>query len=145
VPIKNYTTEISAMKSIGEIQGCLVAHGARSIMINYDENREPVSLSFLISIKGKDMPFQLPANIKKVEAILGKHKRLVNQEKLHAQASRVVWRILKDWVTSQMAILETEMVTLDQIFLSYMEIKEGKTLYQVLESRGFYLTEGKSQ
>lgn len=32
MPIKNYTTKIDVFKTIGEIQGCLVRHGARQIM-----------------------------------------------------------------------------------------------------------------
>jgi len=49
MPIANYTTEVPAMKSLGEIQGNLVAHGAKSIMIDYDEHGEPKALSFLIT------------------------------------------------------------------------------------------------
>lgn len=30
-PIANYTTTVMAMKSIGEIQGMLVAHGATTV------------------------------------------------------------------------------------------------------------------
>lgn len=51
-PLKNYTTEISAMKSVGEIQGKLVAHGASSVLVNYGPDREPVSLSFVIRTSG---------------------------------------------------------------------------------------------
>lgn len=31
MPIKNYTTEIDAFRSIGEIQGILASHGATKI------------------------------------------------------------------------------------------------------------------
>ncbi len=57
-------------------------------------------------------------------------------------AARVGWRILKDWVRAQMAILETEMVEIEQIFLPYMEAKDGRTLYETMIDKGFYLTEG---
>ncbi len=156
MPLKNYTTEASAMKSIGEIQGNLVAHGARAIMINYGSDRQPESLSFIISIKeSNDIPFRLPANIPAVEKVLERQLssssyRSYDQEyqqqrkkKRHEQAFRVAWRILKDWVDAQMAIIETEMVTLEQVFLPYLVVKDDRTLYETMVARGLYLAEGK--
>ncbi|KKK48060.1 hypothetical protein LCGC14_3148970, partial [marine sediment metagenome] len=70
MPIKNYTTTISAMKSIGEIQGILVAHGAKAIQIEYGDDREPCSLSFIIPTPQGGLSFRLPANIKAMEKVL---------------------------------------------------------------------------
>jgi len=156
MPLKNYTTEVPAMKSIGEIQGNLVAHGARSIMVNYGPDREPGSLSFIVPTKQGDIPFRLPANVKSVETILvnmrarkpeewhSDYKQVM--ERIQKQAARVAWRIIKDWVDSQLAIIETEMVTMEQVFLPYMLVKGGQhTLYETMVDRGFYLTEGRGQ
>ena len=63
MPLKNYTTEVPAIKSVGQVQGNLVAHGARAIMINYGADREPESLSFIIPTKQGDIPFRLPARV----------------------------------------------------------------------------------
>ena len=41
-------------------------------------------------------------------------------ESRRQQAIRTSWRTLKDWVEAQMALLETGMVTMDEIFLPYM-------------------------
>lgn len=41
---------------------------------------------------------------------------------------RVAWRILRHWVDSQMAIIELEMVQIEQVFLPYIINKNGKTL-----------------
>jgi len=153
VPLKNYTTEISAMKSIGEIQGKLVAHGASAVMINYGPDREPRNLSFIVPTHNGDLPFRLPANVKKVEAILLSMRATKPEswhrdykktmERIQKQAARVAWRILKDWVDAQLAIIETEMVTLEQVFLPYLQIKGEQTLYEAMVDRGFYLKEGK--
>ena len=157
MPIKNYTTEVSAMKSIGQIEGNLVAHGARAIMVDYGADKGPVSLSFFVPTPQGELPFRLPANVPAVANLLIKQLASSNyrqwdnayqqekRKKMENQASRVAWRIIKDWVDAQMAIIETEMVTLDQVFLPYMTTKTGKTLYQVMVSQGFYLTEGKGK
>ena len=48
----------------------------------------------------------------------------------------MAWRIVKDWVEAQMALLATGMVELEEIFLPYM-LSGDRTLYQVLTERGF--------
>jgi len=154
MPLKNYTTEISAMKSIGEIQGILVAHGAKTILIDYNPDREPESMSFIVPTTHGEFPFRLPANVKGVETILLNMRARVPEswrsdykktmDRIHKQATRVAWRIIKDWVDAQLAIIETEMVTIEQVFLPYMLVKGGQyTLYEVLANRGFYLEDGK--
>ena len=140
MPIANYTTKVPAMRSVGEIQGILVAHGAKSIMINFN-GAEPESLAFLVSTSHGDLPFLLPANIDRLQKVLDGQR--VRTQVDRAMAARVAWRILKDWVRAQMAMLETEMVELEQIFLPYMEVEQGKNLYQTMNDRGFYLGVGK--
>lgn len=129
-PIANYSTSVTARTSVKEIQDMLVAHGAKRILMDYDQGK-PVGLAFTVVTAYGEVPFRIPANIDKVKAVLTKQRvRIEVSEEL---ASRVAWRILKDWVRAQMAILETEMVTIDQIFLPYMQAGEkGKTLYEVM-------------
>jgi hypothetical protein len=42
---------------------------------------------------------------------------------------------------SQMAILETKMVKIDQIFLPYIVNKDGTTLYELLKNKNFFLAD----
>jgi hypothetical protein len=142
-PIANYTTTVTALKSIGEIQGMLVAHGAKHILMDY-EGEDPVGLAFIVNTPYGDTPFRLPANIDRVWMVLNKQR--VRKQVSKELAARVAWRILKDWVRAQMAILETEMVTIDQVFLPYMQVgKDGKILYDVMVDRHLQLPEGKDE
>lgn len=139
-PIANYTTTVTSLKSIGEIQGILVGHGAKHILIDYD-NEEPVGLAFMIATPYGDAGFRLPANINKVQTVLNKQR--VRSQVSREMASRVAWRIVKDWVRAQMAILDTEMVSIDQIFLPYMQTgQDGKTLYEVMVDHRLQLPKG---
>lgn len=156
MPIANYTTTVAAEKSIGEIHGMLVSHGASHILTDYNEGK-PSGIAFIITTQYGEKPFRLPANVDKVVAVLLRELQSSSyrswdtqyqeqrKAKFKEQASRVAWRILKDWVRAQMAILETEMVTIDQVFLPYMEIGEqGKTLYEVMVDRHLQLTQGEN-
>ena len=52
------------------------------------------------------------------------------------QAERTAWRIVKEWVVAQMALIETEMVDMEEVFLPYM-LAGDRTLYDVLSERHF--------
>jgi len=58
-----------------------------------------------------------------------------------AQAERVAWRIVKDWVEAQLAILESEMVHLDEIFLPYMVNNNGQTVFEIYRNNQLMLEE----
>jgi len=118
--IKNYTTDVPADRSILEIERLLTLFGAEAIIKEYDANQRVHSLSF----KLKDDAFKLPANIEGVKEILFKGKRpppTKELEKRRAQkASRVAWRIIKDWTHSQLSLIASGQAKPLEIFLPYM-------------------------
>ena len=72
--------------------------------------------------------FALPCNTDAVFAKLTERRVLgTSPESRRQRAIRTSWRILKDWVEAQMALLETGMVTMDEIFLPYI-LSGGQTL-----------------
>jgi hypothetical protein len=134
----NYTTEIAAEKTVGEIQRKLAQAGARQVLHGYDTNGNLNELSFRIKTQFGEMAFRLPANIEAVEAILTRQfksgrSRFASRE----QATRVAWRILKDWVEAQLALLQTGMVTIEQAFLPYAQNEKGQTIYEALSEKRF--------
>lgn len=44
--IKNYTTKVDVYQSLGEIQASLAQHGARKVMVDYDEEGTPSEVAF---------------------------------------------------------------------------------------------------
>jgi hypothetical protein len=135
----NYTTKIEASKTISEIQENLVRHGATSIMTNYTDNGLIESLSFVIkTIDGQNIGIKLPCNAKPVLGVL-ENQKIPRSYQNEEQALRVAWRIIKTWVEGQMALLETQMVKMEQIFLPYALNKDGITLYESISSNKFAL------
>lgn len=142
----NYTTVIDVFKTLGEVQQLLTKSGARKIMVDYDEKGVPVKLSFLIPTIYGDLGYQLPARIDNVFAVLQKQysqnkvpRKYVSME----QAGRVGWRIVKDWLEAQVAFIESEMVTLDQVLLPYMTARGDKTVYELMQEQRMALPSGK--
>lgn len=52
MPIKNYTTKVPAVQTVGEIQGILAAHGARKVMMDYAENGKVTAVTFALDCCG---------------------------------------------------------------------------------------------
>ena len=125
MPLLNYTTKVDIYTTLGAIQGQLVKHGAKKIVQDYDDQGRIVSLSFLIETPAGVRGIRLPANVDAVHTVLARQKVKCDRE----QAERVAWRIVKDWVEAQMAILESEMVQMDEIFLPYMVNDKGQTFF----------------
>ena len=138
MPLLNYTTKVDVYTTLGAIQGQLVRHGARKIMQDYDENGRITSLSFLVDTPSGPRGIRLPANVDAVHTVLIRQKVKCDRE----QAERVAWRIVKDWIEAQMAILESEMVQIDEIFLPYMVNNVGRTLFEAYRENAGLLETG---
>jgi hypothetical protein len=137
MPLLNYSTKVDIYATLGAIQGQLVKHGAKKIMQDYDDQGRIVSISFLIDTPAGVRGIRLPANVDAVQEVLARQKVKCDRE----QAERVAWRIVKDWVEAQMAILESEMVQVDEIFLPYMVNDKGQTFFAAYRKNQLRLEE----
>lgn len=152
----NYTTTKDASETIAEIQKILANYDVSGIMTEY-EGRQVSSVSFKMSIGGKTMGFRLPCNWRAVQAVLTtqnenrgyrrtqygdkrKDRRIDDSDE---HSIRVAWRIIKDWVEAQLALVEVNMTTVPQIFLPYAIMKDDRTLSEhVAENPNFLLGNG---
>lgn len=137
--ILNYTTTIEAYKTVSEIENILVKHKAKSIMKDY--NGEAIeSLSFLVDVGYNQIPIKMPAKVDECLKVLQNEKKKNSKVKAtREQAERVAWRILKDWVEAQMALLDINMVKMEEVFMPYIVDKTGQTLFEKLEEQRFLL------
>lgn len=129
MPIKNYTTQVPANRSIEEIQNSLVAHGATGFMLEYEKGTGRISaLKFILDLEGQMLPFQLPVQWRMFQTVLKSQR--VSRWNDEDYCYRVAWRVLRDWIMAQMALYETKMVSIPQIFLPYAVTKDGRTLFE---------------
>lgn len=132
MPLLNYTTEVQVTRSIGQVQAMLVEAGARQIMASYNEIGTPIGIGFMVETQHGPRGFSLPVNADRVLAVLRRDRKVAPRYKTPEQAERVAWRIMKDWLEAQLAIIRTEMVTLDQVMLPYMQSAPGgPTIYEL--------------
>lgn len=139
--LKNYTTQVPANRSIEEIQTSLVKHGATGVLLEYENGTGRIeALRFRLPINGQDVHFSLPVQWRRFQEVLRQQgiKRYRDEDYVY----RVAWRCLRDWVLAQMALYETEMVELPQVFLPFVTAANGQTLYQQVSNGQFLLPSG---
>lgn len=150
--IKNYTTEISVEKTIGEIEILLAKYGARKILKEYDDNQQITYLSFMVKHETSYIPIRLPSNPEKIIVILNEkaESREIPKKYLNdmGQARRIMWRVILDWIDSQMTMIEIGQRSLLEIFFADVcPIGSDETLYKNLTKKGLpeYLIEDKRE
>lgn len=140
--LKNYTTTIKTEKTINEIQQILTKHKAKAILTEYDDMGNVAALSFKIETQQGILGIRLPAKQDNVLKVLQIQKR--NNSTIKAtqdQAARTAWRNIKDWVDAQMALIDTEMVQIDEVFLPYILNNKGQTLYEYFKENNILMIE----
>lgn len=128
MPILNFSTKIDAWKTVNEIQQILAKHKITHFSIK-NEGSFPVGLSFTIDYNGVPLNFLLPSNYKGVLHCLKNDRKVPQRSKNEEQALRTSWRIVKDWVEAQLAMVESNLAPIQEVFMPYLIINgSGQTL-----------------
>jgi len=140
MPILNYSTEVPAERTVAQIIGMLARKGAQSITQDFLADGRVKAIRFLLNVGGLPSTFALPANIDGVASVIMAEKpysRYSNQTrdewmmKQRAAAERISWRILKDWIEAQMALIESGQADAGQVFMPYAQQADGRTMYEL--------------
>lgn len=142
MPALNYTTTIPAERTMAECQGMLGKHGASHVSIAYEDG-EASGLAFGLRTPHGERTFTLPVDVDAVHQLLLRqldsgelrpHMK-VQVVRSRAHAANVAWRVVKDWLEAQLALLEAQMATLDQVMLPYLNVEGNQTLYAAYKER----------
>src|SRR5712671_3911822 len=141
MPIKNYTTTVPANRSITKIQDDLVKHGVTRVLYKYEQGTGRIeALQFLLRIKNQDVAFSLPVHWRKFQRVL--ELQQVRRWDEEEYVYRVAWRNIRDGVMSQLALYETEIVDMGQVFLPFATEAKGQTLHEKMVEGRFFLGNG---
>lgn len=140
MPLKNYTTQVPANRSIQEIQDALVKNGASGVLLEYERGTGRIAaLKFKLIMGDKDLAFQLPVEWRSFQKVL--QSQGIRRSDDEDYVYRVAWRCIRDWVLAQLALYETQMADIVQVFLPYAMPDGVSTLYQRV-LKGNYLGDG---
>lgn len=136
--IKNYRTSVNAIKTVGEINAILVSTGASNVSVDYVD-KKPDGIKFSLDVYKQTFTFRLPCNPHGVLATMkrdGVGKSLCTLE----HARNVSWRIIKDWLHAQIAIIDAGQAKAAEVFFPYLLESSGETIYQKFENQQLQLT-----
>lgn len=140
--LRNYTTSIPEEKTIMEIEQILAQFGASAILKDYHGDESVKAISFKVKTEHGEMPFKIPMDDKQIaqyrsEQFTGYTKK-ENTKKDLVTARKIGWRIIKDWIHSQLSIVQLRLVKVEEVFLPYMfNYQTNKTFYKMLEEKKF--------
>jgi len=137
VHLKNYRSGMGIERIFDVIRRSLVEHRAKQIIFEYADDGRVKALVFSLDIAGTLHGFQMPARVERVEKLLYPHGDMTPSQK--EQAYRTAWANIRDWITAQMALIDTQMVKPEEVFLPYMVTRDGKTYFETLEANQFLL------
>lgn len=142
--LMNYTSEVPAEKSILDIERLLWSAGATKITKDATPDGTITAFIFALTVGDQRIPFRLPCDVERVFTVLMadyKRPRRGTEKKVRAQASRVAWRILLDWIDAQVTMIKLDQARPEEVFLPY--IWNGKqTLFQQWQTNQLQLTDG---
>lgn len=129
----NYATTIDPSKTAAECIAILAAHKASRISMDL-ENGNPVGLAFAIDTPAGLRYYLLPANTSGAYLALKDAWKKGLIQPLYTErdhAARVAWRVLKDWLEAQLALIDMQMVEIEQVMLPYLVVDDdGTTVWQ---------------
>lgn len=134
----NFSTRIPAKRTAQECLSLLAEAGADAVAAQYMA-KQPVGLSFRLTTPGGKRDFAMPINVDGVHKMLQRAdlgSRSGPQWRSRDHALNVAWRVVKDWLEAQLAIIAAEVVTLDEVMLPYLQVGDGRTLYQEFAASG---------
>jgi hypothetical protein len=76
--------------------------------------------------------FSLPVHWQRFQRVL--ELQQVRQWNDEEYVYRVAWHNIRDWVMAQLALYETEIVEMPQVFLAFATDAKGETLYDKMLS-----------
>lgn len=95
-------------------------------------------MAFQIEVKGQQLRYRLPCRADRVWDVLSKQYHAGKVERRYTtmqHANRVAWRIIKDWIEAQLAIVEAGMVDMAEVFMPYQLMSSGETMYEVMQHK----------
>ncbi|MEZ3156876.1 hypothetical protein AB1K56_08075 [Microbacterium sp. BWR-S6Y] len=145
MPIANYTTTKNVDETAGEIIEALRRRGITRIATTYDDDGEPSGLEFSMRTPYGVRHFALPVRTDGVQAALERaeaagefaaSKRRAGTFTSREHAARVAWAIARDWLRAQSALLDAELVTLDEVMFPWMVGGvDGATAFETYRSQ----------
>ena len=135
----NYTTTVAVERTLAEVQSMLGRSGAAAVATSYEPDGTPSGVQFVLRLSGGEYAYALPVDVAAMHrALLAAEKRgdfrgskkAAGTFTSTAQARRVAWRVVKDWLEAQLALIAAGQARVEQVMLPYLRVDAEHTLFE---------------
>lgn len=143
MPTLNYSTVVDCGRTVQEMQAALAAAGASAIGTTYADGI-PTGVTFTLPTPHGPRSYSLPVEWLPVQRLLieqsrrGAHsKAKMSRDRFcgRQHAANVAWRVAREWLLAQLAMVEARQVPVEEIMLPYLLIEPERTLRQAYRER----------
>lgn len=134
----NYTTTIAADKSADQCLALLRQYGASRISVAYRKDKSPLGITFVIDTKWGERAYEVVADYEGTrEALLKayRERRIDRRYSEPDQAARTAWRVIKDWLEANLAMIEAGLSKPEKVLLPYMLVDPKTSLYDAYDEQ----------
>lgn len=143
-PVKYWDTQVSAAKSVGQVQDLIVKYGGHQTSIQWKDGL-PLAIGFVIhdAKLGRDIPVFLEARVGALKALILKRQpyqhsmrrtRDQYEREVNERALKIIWRHLKDLIEQQLIAVELGSQELTDVFMPHLMLRSGETVGQALRA-----------
>ena len=143
--LKNYTSSVPVERSIMLIEKLLIDAGAVNINKAIDpQTKEIIGVVFQIMVNNNPIVFKLPSKVDQCFKMMWKnvsprsaHRDSVKQN-IFEQAKRTAWKLLFDWVSIQVSMIQIQQVEMLEVFLPYAyDVRKEQTYFEKMKENNF--------
>jgi hypothetical protein len=131
----NFSTTVAAEKTAAECVLMLGHYGATQVTLFFGEHALPTGMTFVIDTPGGQRGYKLTADFDRACRALLNNREVPRKNSGRAQAERTAWKTLRDWLASQLLMIETGLLDPEQALLAYSVNEQGRTLWDVTAER----------
>jgi hypothetical protein len=129
----NYTTVVSADKSAAECLEVLRKYGAKRAGLAYGSDKIAMGISFVLDTRWGPRGYEIAVNAAGTYRALEravKNRDIDRRFATPAQGQRVAWRVVKMWLESNLALVESGLQETEKVFFPYMLLAPDHTLFE---------------
>jgi hypothetical protein len=130
----NYTTTVAPEKTAAECVLALGHYGAAQVTLFFNPARLPVGITFTLDAGQGLRGYKLGVDFDRTLSALMKAS-LPRANTSRAQAQRTAWKTLQAWLETQLTLIETGLMSAEQVLLPYEVNTEGSSRWEVESER----------
>lgn len=126
------------------MQKILSQHGANRVSIDYNDDGDPIALTFQMTVNGHPLWLRIEPDPEGMFKAMKEDDDIEDYRFDEEQARRTAWKNKHDWLDAQLAEVASNQAEMEELFLGFSVTDNGETVYERLKRNDKLLEAGSS-